>query len=109
MNLSGLQLPSQKTWAAGVGGILGWSISLALHAFLHIDLGGQGDAALVTILAIALVKLVPPSKQDVLVHINDEIAQAGVIIGKLTPASDQAVPPTPAAKQLAAKVGPAAQ
>lgn len=102
--LSNIQLPSQKAWAAGVGGILGWAIGLALKLWLNIDLGDQGNAALATLLAILLAHLVPPSQQDVLAHVNDDIAQAGTLIGKLTPASDSTAPVTPAAANLAAKV-----
>jgi hypothetical protein len=103
VNLSNIQFPSQKAWGAGVGGMLGWAIGLALKTWANIDIGEEGNAALATLLAIILAHAIPPSKQDVLKHVNDEIAQAGVIIGKLTPASDQAAPPTAAAQALAAK------
>jgi hypothetical protein len=102
MDLSKLQLPSQKEFGAGAGGILAFLIILALHVTNH-DMGDAFDAALVTLLPAIVAKIVPPSKQDVLNHINDEIAQAGVIVGKLTAASDQNAPPTPAAVDLAAR------
>ena len=103
MDLSKIQLPGQKAWAAGIGGIIGWLISLALNNWLHFDLGDQGTAAVTLLVGMLLTAIVPPSKQDVLKHIDDEIAQAGVILGKLTAASDQNAAPTPAAKALAAK------
>lgn len=98
------QLPSQKAFAAGVGGIIGWGIGFALKTWLNIDIGDQGNAALATLLAIILAHVVPASDQDVLNRVNDTIAQAGTIVGKLTPASDSTAPVTPAAQALAAKV-----
>jgi uncharacterized membrane protein (Fun14 family) len=96
-----LQLPSQKAFAAGAGGIIGWAIGYALKTWAGIDIGDQGNAALATLLAIILAHVVPPSDQDVLNRVNDTIAQAGTIVGKLTPASDSGAPVTPAAQALA--------
>jgi hypothetical protein len=103
LNLSNLQLPYQQAFAAGAGGLVALVIIAALQLTGH-DLGFAADGALIVFLPPLLAKIVPPSQQDVLKHINDEIAQAGVLVGKLTAASDQSAPPTDAAKALAAKV-----
>jgi len=105
------QLPSQKECAAGVGGILAFAIILGLH-LCGISFGAAADAsldgALVVLLPAAIAKLVPPADVDVLNHINDDIAQAGTLIGKLTPASDSDAPASAVAIALAATVTGAA-
>ena len=107
MSLPNFQLPNQKEWGAGVGGLLAFVIIWALNHF-GVTFGAQGDAtlagALVTLLPLAIAKIVPASDQDILHRVNDTIAQAGVLTGQLTAASDQAAPVTPAAAALAAKV-----
>lgn len=102
--LTGLQLPSQKEWAAGVGGLLAFIVIAGLQHF-GVTFGAEADAALdgalLVLLPAGVAKLVPPSDQDVLKHINDDIAQAGTMIGKLTPASDTGATLTPKAVSLA--------
>lgn len=104
MILSSLQLPNQKEWAGGVGGLLAFGIIAGLKYFSHVDLGEAANGAIITLLPLILVKLVPASDQDILAHLNDDIAQAGTIVGKLTAASDSGTTPTPKAEALAAKV-----
>lgn len=101
-----LQLPfSPKDYSAGVGGLLAGGIVWGAQTFLHLDsadcitLGGL----LLLVLPPVITRFTPPGDQLVLQHINDDIAQAGTILGKLTPASDSAAPITPAAAALAAK------
>lgn len=82
--LGGLQLPSQKEWAAGLGGLLAFGV-IALASYLHYPLSDETETLLVVVLPPLIAKLVPPSEQDVLKHVNDGIVEAGVIAGKLTP------------------------
>lgn len=98
-----MQLPSQKEWAAGVGGLLAFAIIVGFR-LAGIDLGAGVEGGLIVILPAVIAKVVPPSDQDVLNHVNDTIAQAGTIVGKLTPASDSTAPVTTAAVKLADKV-----
>ena len=100
--LQSLQLPSQKEWAAGVGGLLAFAI-ISLSRLAGYDLGDAVDSALIVFLPALVAKVVPPSQQDVLAHVNDTIAQAGTLVGKLTPASDSTAPMTRAATALADK------
>lgn len=81
--LGALQLPSQKEWAAGLGGILAFGIIAGCNHFGY-PLGDETDSLLVVVLPALISKLVPPSAQDVLTHVNDAIVEAGVIAGKLT-------------------------
>lgn len=101
MNLSNLQLPNQKEWAAGIAGLVTWLILLGL-SYAGIDVPAAAQGGIVALVAAGIAKYVPASDQDILKRINDTIAQAGVIVGKLTPASDQNAPPSDAAKALAA-------
>lgn len=101
-----MQLPSQKAWGAGLGGIIGWGVGVGLNQFFQIDIGEGGIGAIATLMAIIFAHFVPPADQDVLAHVNDTIAQAGTIIGKLTPASDSLVPPSIDARVLAGRVSP---
>lgn len=82
--LGGLQLPSQKEWGAGVGGLLAFAIIAGCNHFGY-PLGDETDSLLVVVLPALVAKIVPPSAQDVLTHVNDAIVEAGVIAGKLTP------------------------
>jgi hypothetical protein len=82
--LGALQLPSQKEWAAGLGGILAFGVIAACNHFGY-PLGDETDSLLVVVLPPLISKLVPPSAADVLTHVNDAIVEAGVIAGKLTP------------------------
>lgn len=82
--LGALQLPSQKEWAAGLGGILAFGIIAGCNHFGY-PLGDETDSLLVVVLPALISKIVPPSAQDVLTHVNDAIVEAGVIAGKLTP------------------------
>lgn len=82
--LGALQLPSQKEWAAGLGGILAFGIIAGCNHFGY-PLGEETDSLLVVVLPALISKIVPPSAQDVLTHVNDAIVEAGVIAGKLTP------------------------
>lgn len=101
------QLPfSPKDYAAGVGGLASGLIVFVVRAIFHLD---DGDCVtlgglLLLVLPPVITRFTPPGDQLVLRHINDDIAQAGTILGKLTPASDSAAPITPAAAALAAKV-----
>ena len=97
-----LQLPNQKEFAAGVGGLLAFGIILGLTAIGH-DPGPVVDGAMITLIPGLIAKFTPASDQDILAKVNDTIAQAGTIVGKLTPASDSTAPVTPAARALAAK------
>jgi hypothetical protein len=97
-----LQLPNQKEWGAGVGGLLAFAVILGFQAF-GIQLNEAIDAGLITLLPGVVALVTPASDQDVLKRVNDTIAQAGTIVGKLTPASDSTVPPSPAAQALADK------
>lgn len=97
------QLPNQKEWAAGIGGLIAFGIIAGLTAIGH-DPGDVVDGALITLIPGLIAKFTPASDQDVLKRVNDTIAQAGTIVGKLTPASDSTAPVTPAAQALAAKV-----
>lgn len=97
-----LQLPNQKAFAAGIGGIATWAIVAGLGYF-GIVVPPAEQTGIVGLVTLALATFVPASDQDILKGINDDIAQAGTIVGKLTPASDSTVPPTPAAKALATK------
>lgn len=100
-----IQLPSQKEWAAGIAGLVTWGLLYGLsYAGIAVPEAAQPGIAL--LFAVIIARIVPPSQQDVLKHVDDTIAQAGVIIGKLTAASDQAAPASSAAKALAAKVQP---
>lgn len=103
MNLSKIQLPNQKEWAAGIAGLVTWLILLGLgYAGVSVPVEVQtGITGLVTVL---IAKLVPASDVDIVKRVNDTIVQAGTAIGNLTPASDSTQPPTAAAKALAAKV-----
>lgn len=98
-----LQLPNQKETAAGVAGLIAWAIMIGL-SYVGISVPVEAQGGIVALVAAIVAKIVPASDQDVLHRVNDTIAQAGVLVGKLTAASDQAAPPTPAAKALAAKV-----
>jgi hypothetical protein len=82
--LGALQLPSQKEWAAGLGGLVAFGI-IALSNYLGHPLGDETDSLLVVVLPPLISKLVPPSAADVLTHVNDAVVAAGVIAGKLTP------------------------
>lgn len=82
--LGALQLPSQKEWAAGLGGLVAFGI-IAVCNYLGHPLGDETDSLLVVVLPPLISKLVPPSATDVLTHVNDAIVEAGVIAGKLTP------------------------
>lgn len=82
--LGGLQLPNQKEWAAGLGGILAFAIIAGCNHFGY-PLGDETDSLLVVVLPALITKLIPPSEQDVLKHVNDAVVAAGVIAGKLTP------------------------
>jgi len=95
-------IPNQKEWGAGAGGLLAFAIIGAFRVTGH-PLGDAVETALVVALPPIVAKLVPPSAQDVLRHVNDTIAQAGTILGKLTPASDSTAPVQPAAAALANK------
>lgn len=101
--LQNLQLPNQKEWAAGVGGLLAFAI-IAIARMAGYSLGDGLESALIVLLPALVARLVPPSDQDVLKRVNDTIAQAGTLVGKLTPASDSTQPMTHAAVQLADKV-----
>lgn len=98
-----LQLPNQKQWAAGLGGLLSFAIDYGFFLAGH-PLPVPVDAALLTALPPIIAALVPPADVDVLRHVNDTIAQAGTILGKLTPASDSAQPVTTNAQALAVKL-----
>lgn len=100
--LQALQIPSQKEWAAGVGGLLAFAI-IAVSRWSGYELGDAIESGLIVLLPALIAKLVPPSQQDVLAHVNDTIAQAGTLVGKLTPASDSTAPMTRAATALADK------
>jgi len=106
MTFPNFQLPNQKEWGAGIGGILAF-LAIAALQYFHVSFGAQGDAsidgALLVFFPWFVAKLTPASDQDTLKSVNDTIAQAGTIIGKLTPASDSTAPVTPAAASLAAK------
>lgn len=103
MKLPNFQLPSQKEWAAGVGGLLAWAVCWGL-SFAGINVPIDAQPGIVIVCSMIVAKLTPPSEVDVVRHLNDTIAQAGTLLGKLTPASDSPNPPSTAAATLAAKV-----
>lgn len=82
--LGALQLPSQKEWGAGIGGLLAFGIIAGCNHFGY-PLGDETNSLLVVVLPALVAKIVPPSAQDILTHVNDAIVEAGVIAGKLTP------------------------
>ena len=96
------QLPNQKEWAAGIAGLITWLILLGL-GYVGVSVPPDAQGGIVAIVAAIIAKLTPPADVDMVKRVNDDIAQAGTIIGKLTPASDSTAPPTPAAQALAAK------
>lgn len=96
------QLPNQKEWAAGIAGLITWLILLGL-GYVGVNVPVDAQGGIVAIVAAIIAKLTPPADVDVVKRVDDTIAQAGTIIGKLTPASDSTVSPTPAAQALAAK------
>jgi len=103
LNLSNFQLPNQKEWAAGVAGLITWLILIGLtYAGINVPADAQGG--IVALVAAIIARITPPADVDVVKHVNDDIAQAGTIVGKLTPASDSTAPVSPDAKALAAKV-----
>ena len=100
MNLFNIQLPSQKETAAGVAGLIVWAACWGL-SFAGIVVPIEAQTGLTLFVAVIVAKVVPASDQDILHRVNDTIAQAGTIVGKLTPASDSTAPVTAAAQHLA--------
>lgn len=92
--LGALQLPSQKEWAAGLGGLLAFGVIVGMK-YLNLPVSDETETLLVVVLPPLIAKLVPPSDQDVLAHVNDDIAQAGVAVGKLTPPAELVANNTP--------------
>lgn len=82
--LGGLQLPNQKEWAAGVGGLAAFGI-IAAFQYFGVTLSDTVDTLLVVALPPIISKLVPPSLQDTVSHLNDEVVAAGVAVGNVTP------------------------
>lgn len=102
MDWSKLQIPSQKETSAGVGGLLACAVIVAFAVTGH-PLNTSIEGALIVLLPFVVSKVVPPSQQDVLRHVNDDIAQAGTLLGKLTAASDSTAPVSQTAVDLARK------
>lgn len=98
-----MQLPNQKEWGAGLGGIIAFGIVLGFSLTGH-PLDPSIEGGLIVLVPAIIAKVVPASDQDILHRVNDTIVQAGTLLGKLTPASDSTVPPTIAAVKLAQKV-----
>lgn len=96
------QLPNQKEWAAGIAGLITWLILLGL-GYVGLNVPPDAQGGIVAIVAAIIAKLTPPADVDVVKRVDDTIAQAGTIIGKLTPASDSTAPVSTDAKVLAAK------
>jgi len=102
LNLSKLQLPNQKEWAAGIAGLITWLILIGL-TYAGVSIPADAQGGIVALVAAVIAKLTPPADVDVVKRVDDTIAQAGTIIGKLTPASDSTAPVSSDAKVLAAK------
>ncbi len=79
-------IPPRKFLAGGIGGIVAWALIWGLQHWLHFDLvtfaanfGVSIDALqmyIASAVGAALVYIVPPSKADVVKHLNDEIVHA---------------------------------
>lgn len=100
-----LSFLTPKDYAAGLGGIIAGAITWGAVTLLHlsatdaITLGG----VLVAVIPPIITRFTPPGDRLVLQNVNDTIAQAGTILGKLTPASDSTQPPSTKAVALADK------
>jgi hypothetical protein len=95
---------SQKTWGAGVGGVVAGLILYGLNTYAHFDFGSAGDSAFIIVLGALVTQLTPPSYRDKLQHLDDVLAQVGTLMGKLTTASDSTQPASPEAQAIAAKL-----
>lgn len=100
-----MRMPTQKEYAAGVGGLLVWLLVIALKHFWNIDIPADAEGALIGGVTILIAKLVPLTDQDILDGLNNDIAHAGVIMGKVDPdlLSGGTTPPSPETQKIVTK------
>ena len=63
------------------------------------------QTGIVGLITLGLATFVPASDQDILARVNDTIAQAGTLVGKLTPASDSTTAASAYTRPLASPRG----
>lgn len=100
--LQNVELPNQKEWSAGIAGLITWGIMIGLN-YAGITIPAEAQPGIVALVAAIVAKLTPPAQVDVVKHLNDDIAQAGTIVGKLTSASDSTQPVSLQAQAIADK------
>ena len=81
-------VPPQQFLAGGIGGVVTWLLIWGLHRFANLDLiaiaatfgmdASTLQAVISGLVAAALVYLVPPSKADVIKHLDDEIVHTAM-------------------------------
>lgn len=85
-------IPDQKWFAHGFVGLVVFGAVLVLAHF-GIVVAPDEALALILVLSLAVHYLVPPSLQDKLKRLDDDVVQIGVELGKLSPTSAPPMPP----------------
>jgi hypothetical protein len=68
-------LPDRKIWSGGIAAVVAWAIVLIISHSLHVTVDADTQSALVLLVGGAISYLVPPSKQDIVKRLNDDLVK----------------------------------
>lgn len=67
--------PDRKVWASGLSGLAVFAIGIGLQKFFNITIDPNVLAAAITVIIPLVAYLVPPSVQDVVKRVNNDIVK----------------------------------